>query len=120
LLGRTARSRLAGAAASAPPLASRPASPSPRALLALLAHAQPFEPRQHLVAEERQLLEVVDEGEADAAQAGPAQVGQHLRDAVGVSDHQKPAHAVHVVVTLALELLLADGLDRNVLLAQDA
>ena len=42
--------------------------------LALLADAHALEPRQHLVAEVRQLLEVVDEREADAAQAGPAQV----------------------------------------------
>ena len=54
-------------------------------------------------------FEVVDEREADAAQAGAAQVGERLRDLVRIADHQQAAHAVDVVVALALELLLADG-----------
>ena len=45
---------------------------------------------------------------------------ERLRDPVRVADHQQAAHAVGVMVALALELLLADGRDRNVLLAEDA
>src|SRR5262245_52687382 len=93
---------------------------SPRSSPPLLADAHALEPRQHLVAEERQLLEVVDEREPDAAHAGAAQVGERLRDLVGIADHQEAAHAVHLALTLALEFGLAHGRARDVPLPEDA
>src|SRR5260370_19740200 len=88
-------------------------------LPALLADAHALKPRQHLVAKVRQLLEVVDERKSHAANPGPAQFSESVRDAVRIADHQQAAHAVSVMVALALKLLLANSRRRNLLFAQD-
>src|SRR5665213_225236 len=51
-----------------------------------LADAEAFEPRQHLVAKIRKLVEIVDEVHTDARKSGRTIVGQLARHAVRIAD----------------------------------
>src|SRR5258708_7705436 len=74
-----------------------------------------LEPRQHLVTEERQLVDVVDERDRDAGQAGAAQIGQLPGYLVGIADDRQAAHALRILVAPGEELLHRHGLRRDVL-----
>src|SRR2546426_41009 len=86
----------------------------------LLAQADALEPRQHLVAEEGKLVEVVDEGDGDPGQSRTAQLRERLCDMVRIAHELQAAHAVGIVAPLPVELIEALGLRRDVLHRQDA
>src|SRR5258707_12437773 len=90
-----------------------------RSLRPPLPHAHPLQARYHLAAEERQLVRIVDEGDADAAQAGAAQIGELAGDAVGIADDRNAAHAVCIIGPLFVKHSLADRRAADVLLGQN-
>jgi len=59
-------------------------------LLDVRAYAGGDEPRQHFVAEERQLFEIVHEREAEAEEARFGNANQLARNGVGVTDDGYP------------------------------
>src|SRR5690348_3015364 len=59
----------------------------------LFPEAQALEARQHFVAKERELREVIDEGEAHAGETGRADLRQRPRHVVGIADHWEAAMA---------------------------
>src|SRR5262247_1046424 len=64
------------------------------------ADAGALQARNNLFAEERQLVDVVDERHRDAGEAGLAQVDELLRHVVGVADDGQTAHALGVLAAL--------------------
>src|SRR5215510_6272147 len=72
-----------------------------------LAQSESGQPRQHLVTEERQLVQIVDERNADPCHACIAQVGERPGDVVGVADDRQATHAVGIEAALPLEFLAA-------------
>src|SRR5258706_7768546 len=88
-------------------------------LPAPLPQANPLQARYRLAAEERQLVRIVDEGYADAPQAGVAQIGELAGDAVGIADDRNAAHAVRIIGPLFVEHGLADRRAADVLLGQN-
>jgi hypothetical protein len=87
-------------------------------MLAAMAHrfadAQPLEPRQHFVAKERKLIEIIDEGDADAGETDLAERGERFGDVVGIADQRLAAIADSIGSALTLELFGADRLRRDV------
>src|SRR6266540_5957591 len=59
-----------------------------------LAQADPLETRQDLVAEERQLVDIVDQRDRNPGQPGLAQIDELARHMVGVADDRQAAHAL--------------------------
>src|ERR1700761_8917285 len=69
-------------------------------LTSFLPQPHPLQAPAHFVDEVRQLVDVVDERNADAGQPGLAQIGELGRDVIGVADDRQAAHALSVLVTL--------------------
>ena len=81
-----------------------------------LPDAEPGEAWQHLVAEVRHLVEIVDERHRDAAQAGAADIGELFGDAVRGADERIAADRLGRVILLLLRIDFGgDGLAGDVL-----
>src|SRR5215813_1921145 len=84
------------------------------------ADAGALQARNDLVAEERQLVDVVDERHRDAGEAGLAEVDELLRHVVGVAHDGQAAHALGVLAALGEVFLHRHGVGADVLQRQDA
>src|SRR2546429_2462112 len=62
----------------------------------LLTQTSALEARQDFGAEERQLVDIVDEGEGDAGQPGPAEIDQLRGHMVGIADDRQSAHPLRI------------------------
>src|ERR1700710_2998790 len=83
---------------------------------ALFADAHALQPRQHLIAEQRQLAEPIDHREADAAPAAAAQMANPRGDRVGRAHERIAAdRARGEILALLFVFLGADGRRRDVL-----
>ena len=69
-------------------------------LLSFLPQPHALQPADHLVAEIRQLVDVVDERDADAGEAGLGEVGELAGDLIGIADDRQAAHALRILVAL--------------------
>src|SRR6266481_5392384 len=97
----------------------RPKSMRPKSMRH--ARAEPHEAREDLVAEVRQLVEIVDEGERDSTHAGFADGRKLIGHAVRRSDEGVAADRVGRKVLAFLEVLLGrNRLRRDVLVREHA
>ena len=74
------------------------------------AAIRPLEPRQHLVAEVRQFVGVVDERYGNAGETGGTQVDELPRHVIGIADDRQTAVAVGELAALRGELFGRHGL----------
>src|SRR5262245_55577310 len=83
--------------------------------------AAPGKPRQHLVAEIRQLIEIIDEGQRNGAHAGLADAVELVGHAVGRPHEWVAADGVGCEILALLDVLLGwNGLRRDALVGEHA
>lgn len=75
-----------------------------------LPQSRPLEPRQHLVAEVRQFVAVVDERHGNAGETGGTQVDELPRHVIRIADDRQTAVAVRELAALRGELFGRHGL----------
>src|SRR5262249_48607054 len=80
-----------------------------------LAQARPLQARQNLVAEERKLIEIIDERDRDPRQPRLAEIDELARHVVRVTYDGQSAHALRVAGADLLNLLGRRVLRRDVL-----
>src|SRR5215469_11229690 len=85
----------------------------------LLPQSHSLEPADNLVNEIRQLVEIVDQRDRDAGEAGFAEIGDLRRHVIWIAHDRQPAHALRIMAALREILLHRHGLWRNVLQRQD-
>ena len=78
--------------------------------LPILAQSRPLEPRQHLLAEVRQFVGVVDERHGDAGETSGTQVDELPRHVIGIADDRQTAVAVGELAALRRKRFGRDGL----------
>src|ERR1700704_2306637 len=85
----------------------------------LLAQAGALEPRQNLLAEERKLVDIIDQRDGDPGQTRLAEIDELAGDVVWIADDGQATHALSVTCAHLLKLLRRRVLRRDVLERED-